>query len=246
MEPRRLAGGVGCGGRVVYRRASVVEATSKVSQGPAAEKCAVAMGVSWDTGCAMTEPARKLSLSYAEYLAQEEASEEKHEYLDGQIYAMAGGTPEHGLICANLIAELRTALRSRPCRVYTSDVRVRVQATGLTTYPDVSVVCGPTECSPDDQNAVINPIVLVEVLSTGTASYDREEKFAHYRRIPSLQEYLLVSQRELHIQHYRRNDDGTWMLRDVRPPEAVELSSIGCRLELAEVYLGVFSESPSR
>lgn len=186
----------------------------------------------------MTEPARKLSFTYADYLAREQASAVKHEYLDGEIYAMAGGTPEHGLICANVIGELRAQLRGKPCRVYTSDVRVRVQATGLATYPDVSVACGPREVDPEDRNAIVNPIVLVEVLSSSTETYDREEKFAHYRRIPSLREYLLVSQAEPHIHHYRRNDDGTWTLRDVRPPDPVDLSSLACRLDLAEVYLG--------
>ncbi|EYF08076.1 Uma2 family endonuclease [Chondromyces apiculatus] len=191
----------------------------------------------------MTEPARALPLTFAEYLAREEESETKHEFLEGAIHAMPGGTPERGLICANIIGELGVQLRGRPCRVYTSDVRVRVQATGLTTYPDVSVVYGPIARDPEDRNALTNPIVLVEVLSPGTASYDRGEKLAHYRRIPSLREHLLVSPLGPHLEHYRRNNDGTWTLRDVRPPEAVELSSIGCTLDLAEVYLDALPDA---
>jgi Uma2 family endonuclease len=188
----------------------------------------------------MNEPARRLCTSFAEYLAMEQASETRHEYLDGEIYAMAGGTPEHGLLCANAIRELGVLLRGRGCTVYTSDVRVRVQATGLTTYPDVTVVCGRLERDPEDRNAIANPIMLVEVLSAGTESYDREQKFAHYRRIPSLREYLLVSQRERHVEHYRRNDDGTWTLRDVWPPDVVDLGSIRCALSLEDLYQGVF------
>jgi Uma2 family endonuclease len=184
----------------------------------------------------MAEPARKLTHTFAEYLALEAASDTKHEYLDGEIFAMSGGTIEHGALAANVIRELGGALRGRPCRVLTSDVRVRVLATGLAAYPDVSVVCGAIERDPGDANAVANPVLIVEVLSDSTRSYDRGEKFAHYRRIPSLRDYLLVSQHEPLIEHYRRNDDGSWTLRDVRPPDLVQLS-IGCAISVAEVYL---------
>jgi Uma2 family endonuclease len=184
----------------------------------------------------MTEPARKLSYTFAEYLALEAASDTRHEYLNGEIFAMAGGTPEHGALSANVIGELYASLRGGSCVVYTSDVRVRVRATGLDTYPDVSVACG-AERDPEDTNAVVNPVVLVEVLSDSTEAYDRGEKFAHYRRIPSLRDYLLVSQHEARVEHYRRNDDDTWTLRDVRPPEVVHLS-IGCELSVVAVYGG--------
>lgn len=183
----------------------------------------------------MTEPARKLTYTFAEYLAMEAGSDTKHEYLDGEIYAMAGGTPEHSALAANTIGELIVALRGRPCRVYTSDLRIRVRATGLGTYPDASVVCGPLELDPEDKNTVTNPVVLVEVLSESTEAYDRGEKFRHYRRIPSLRDYLLVSQDEALIEHYTRNDDGTWTLHEVRPPESVRLS-IGCELPVAAIF----------
>ena len=174
-------------------------------------------------------------MTFAEYLALEAASETKHEFLNGEIFAMAGGTPEHGALTANVIRLLGTALIDRPCIVYTSDVRIRVLATGLRTYPDVSVACGSIERDPEDKNTIVNPVALVEVLSDSTEAYDRGEKFAHYRRIPSLRDYLLVSQHESRIEHYRRNDDGTWTLRDVELAGVVQLS-IGCELSVSAVY----------
>jgi Uma2 family endonuclease len=189
----------------------------------------------------MAEPAQKRTHTFAEYLALEAASGTRHEFLDGEIYAMAGGTIEHGALAANAIGELRGALRGRPCRVLTADVRIRVLATGLGTYPDVSVVCGSIERDPEDANTVVNPVAIIEVLSDSTEAYDRGEKFAHYRRIPSLQDYLLVSQDERLIEHYRRNDDDSWTLRDVRPPEVARLS-IGCELSAAEVYFNPLAQ----
>jgi Uma2 family endonuclease len=185
----------------------------------------------------MAEAARKLSCTFAEYLAVDEAGALKHEYLNGEIFAMSGGTPEHSQIAASVIRELGSQLRGRPCVVYTSDLRVRVLATGLATYPDVTVICGPLERDPANKNTATNPVVIVEVLSDSTEDYDREEKLSHYRRIPSLREYLLVSQHERRIEHLSRNDDGTWTLRDVAAPATgVQLPSIGCALSLDEVY----------
>jgi len=183
----------------------------------------------------MTEPARKLKHTFAEYLTLEAASETKHEYLDGEIYDMAGGTPDHSGLAVNVTSELHAALRGRPCRVFNSDLRVRVLATGLGTYPDASVICGAFEHDPEDENTAINPVVLVEVLSDSTEAYDRGEKFAHYRRIPSLRDYVIVSQHEPVIEHYTRNDDDTWTLHEVRPPASVQLT-IGCELSVAAVY----------
>lgn len=151
----------------------------------------------------------EITHTFAEYLALEGASHTRHEYLNGEIFAMAGGTIEHGALAANAIGELRGGLRGRPCRVLTADVRVRVLAIGLSTYLDVSVVCGSIELDPEGANTVVNPVAIVEVLSDRTEAYDRGEKFAHYRRIPSLRDYLLVSQHEPWIEHYRRNDDDT-------------------------------------
>lgn len=184
----------------------------------------------------MNEPAREISYTYAEYLAQEEASETKHEFVNDQIYAMAGGTPEHGRLALRVGIELGTQLRGRSCEVFSSDVRVRVAATGLGTYPDLSVVCGHLERDPEDNDAISNPIVLVEVLSDSTEAYDRGEKFTHYRRIPSLREYVLVAQLASRIEVFRRNDDGTWTLHEAGPGERVKLASIGCELAVDDVY----------
>ena len=191
----------------------------------------------------MVNPARKLSYTFAEYIAIDDASATKHEYVNGEIFAMSGGTVKHGQIAANVIRTLGTQLLDRPCAVFTSDVRIRVLATGLATYPDVSVICGSIDYDPEDKNTITNPVLLVEVLSDSTEDYDREEKSSHYRRIPSLREYLLVSQHERRITHLSRNDDGSWTLRDVTSSAVVQLPSIGCDLSLDEVYRNPFSPS---
>jgi len=175
-------------------------------------------------------------MTYAEYVASEVASPSKREFIRGQVYAMAGGTPEHGALAAAVIGEMREALRGKPCRVYSSDLRVRIPDTDLATYPDASVICGRLETAPDDSNAAINPKLLVEVLSESTEAYDRGSKAAHYRRIPSLQEYVLVAQDEQRIEVYRRNDEGGWVLYEARPGEKLELRSIGVSLDVSAVY----------
>lgn len=193
----------------------------------------------------MVEPARKLSYTFAEYIAIDEMSAMKHEYLNGEIFAMSGGTVKHGQLAANLIRVLGTQLLDRPCAAFTSDVRVRVVATGLAAYPDVSVVCGSIDYDPENKNTITNPVLLVEVLSDSTEDYDREEKFAHYRRIPSLREYLLVSQHERRITHLSRNDDGSWTLRDLSSTAVVRLPSIGCEFSLEEIYRNPFATAGS-
>jgi Uma2 family endonuclease len=179
---------------------------------------------------------RAPTMTLAEYLAFEDASLEKHEFLDGEMIAMAGGTPEHGAIGAALIIALGNALRGKPCRVLSSDVRIRVEATGLAAYPDVSVVCGRLETAYDDPHAVTNPILLVEVLSDSTEARDRGEKAAHYRRIPSLGEYVLVSQATPRIEVYRRNAAGRWELFEFGAGAVAEFASVGCTLAVDEIY----------
>ena len=176
------------------------------------------------------------SLSYAEYMALEAKADERHEFLDGQLYARAGGTPEHAALAAAFAGELRNALAGRSCRVFSSDLRVRIRATGLTTYPDLSVVCGRLEMDAEDGNAVVNPVLLVEVLSESSEAYDRGAKAAHYRRIPSLREYVLVSQREPLIEVYRRNEQGRFELFEARSGESIELASVGATLSVDAVY----------
>jgi Uma2 family endonuclease len=193
----------------------------------------------------MNEPARKLTFTFAEYLEQERTSEIKHELLNGEIFDMAGGTIEHGRLASTVNAALRTQLLGRPCEVYTADVRIRVLATGLATYPDTSVVCGRLERDPADANTIVNPVVLVEVLSDSTERYDRGEKFAHYRHLPSLKEYVLVSQHDPRIEVFRRNDDGkSWTLHIAEAGESASLASIGCELAVDKIYANALESAP--
>ena len=181
-------------------------------------------------------------ISYADYLLAEEKSLEKHEYICGEILAMSGGTPEHGALAAALIVRISMLLDGRPCRPFTSDVRVRVLETDFAAYPDVSVVCGHLETAPDDPNAITNPIVLIEVLSDSTEAYDRGAKAAHYRQIPSLREYVLVSQHEPLVEVYRRNEHGRWELYEYRAGDRIELASLRVNIEVDAVYANPLAE----
>lgn len=180
------------------------------------------------------EPVAKLT--YAEYLDLEARADVRHEYLRGEILAMAGGTIEHGAVAMAVGADLRDALRGRPCRVYSSDVRVRVEETDLTTYPDLSVVCGPLQTAAVDREAITNPVVVVEVLSPTTEAYDRGAKAAHYRRLPSLRELVLVSPAERRVEVQRRAASGAWEILEARAGESVELASLGVRLEVDPLF----------
>lgn len=184
----------------------------------------------------VANPAHRIRYTLAEYLALEASSNVKHEYLDGQIYAMAGGTPEHAALAAAVIGLLFGALRGGSCRAHDSDLRVRVRATGLTTYPDVTVVCGRRELSPEDPHAVTNPTLIVEVLSKSTEDYDRGDKFEHYQRLESLRQYVLVSHRERAVEVFTRGADGAWSARVAREGEVAELDAIGARLDVRELY----------
>jgi Uma2 family endonuclease len=143
----------------------------------------------------MSTTSRRLHYSYQEYLALEDQSPIRHEYLDGEIYAMAGGSPDHAALAAAVIGVLAGRLPG-DCRTFTSDLRVRILATGLSTYPGAAVVCGPTQRATDDAIAVVNPVLLVEVTSPSTEDYDRGEKLRHYKRLASVREVLLVSHRD--------------------------------------------------
>jgi Uma2 family endonuclease len=181
--------------------------------------------------------ATKTRLSPAEYLARDNASTLKHEYVNGQMMAMAGASPRHNVIATNIAGELRTRLRDRRCRPTNSDQRVHVPDTGLYTYPDVTVICGEPETHPADRSTICNPRVIFEVLSTSTEAHDRGAKFSHYRRSASLAEYVLVSQNERLVEHFRRTEDGRWILSEYRGGGSVELPSLGCSLPLDEIYL---------
>jgi Uma2 family endonuclease len=174
-------------------------------------------------------------MTYAEYLAGEAKAEVRHEYLNGEVREVAGDTIEHGALAAAIAGELRTALAGKPCRTYSSDLRVRIPETGLTTYPDLSVVCGHLETARDDEDAITNPIVLVEVLSDATEAYNRGAKAAHHRRIRSLRKYVLVAQAEPRIEVHRRTEGVRWELLEARAGETIELLSFGVRLDVAAV-----------
>lgn len=188
----------------------------------------------------MTVPATR-RLTSEEYLALERAAERKSEFLAGEMFAMAGANESHNLIATNLSRELSTQLRDRPCWVYGSDMRVKVSATGLYTYPDVTVVCGERQFEDARRDTLLNPTVIVEVLSSSTEAYDRGEKFAQYRQLDSLEEYLLVSQDRQRLERYVRQERGLeWLLTEANSPQAfVHLSAIGCDLALSEVYAKV-------
>jgi len=179
-------------------------------------------------------------LSPQQYLAIERAAEERSEYLDGEMVAMTGASRNHSLITGNLVRELGLQLRDRPCEVHSSDLRVQISQTGLHTYPDVVVVCGEPRFEDEQLDTLLNPTVIVEVLSRTTESYDRGRKFEHYRTLGSLAEYLLVSQDQPRIERFLRQGDGLWLFGDAAGLEAVlTLPSIQCELKLAEVYAKV-------
>jgi Uma2 family endonuclease len=175
------------------------------------------------------------SYTYQEYLALEVSSNVKHEFLNGEIYAMAGGTPEHAALTMAIGAALVAQLRGGDCRVYSADLRIRVLASGLTAYPDVSVVCGDVRTDPESAATVVNPKLLVEVLSEGTSSYDRGEKLAQYKSIDSLQAVLLFSQTTRRVEIHERADEG-WQMRVVTGDQLLSLPSIAAELSLASVY----------
>jgi len=179
----------------------------------------------------------QLYLTPAAYLDLERHGEEKHEYIDGTLVAMAGGSANHNRIQFNMIANLKPQLRPKGCFGFGSDMRVKSGAYSIYSYPDLSIVCGKPEYGPDRPDTLLNPILLVEILSPSTERYDRGKKFAHYRRIPTLAEYVLVAQDAPLIEHYVRQPDGTWLWAAVEGlAETITLPTIDCSLPLAEVY----------
>ena len=179
--------------------------------------------------------------TFEDYLAMErQAIDVRHEYVDGEVFAMVGASLNHNLILVNLTAGLHAQTRERPCYIYVNDLKVRIEAADAVTYPDLSALCGRPELYDERRDVLLNPQLIVEVLSPSTEAWDRGGKFAIYRQIPSLEEYLLVSQDRPLVERYRRQGDGEWLLSDFRGMEAVvELASIQCSLVLAEVYAKV-------
>lgn len=179
-------------------------------------------------------------LTPQEYLARERRAETKSEYLRGEVFAMSGASREHNLIAGNVNRALGEQLRDRQCEVYPGDMRVKVSPTGLYTYPDVTIACGEPEFEDAEVDTLLNPKVLVEVLSPSTADYDRGGKFTHYRRLPSLREYVLISQDRPLVEHYVRQAQDEWLLTEQSSlQDTLLLPSIECRLPLSEIYLKV-------
>ncbi|MBK6514267.1 MAG: Uma2 family endonuclease [Polyangiaceae bacterium] len=174
--------------------------------------------------------------SYEEYLERERVTGLKHEFLEGHVFAMAGGTPEHARLIAEVSFALRSLIDPRRCRVFSSELKVRVRATGLVTYPDVAVVCGDVERDEADPNAVLNPTILVEVLSPSTEAYDRGEKWAHYRRIEGLAAYVLVSVVPARLEVYERQANGDFVHRVAERGETLALACAGGALEVDALY----------
>jgi Uma2 family endonuclease len=181
-----------------------------------------------------------------EYLAMERASATKHELANGAIVARSGGTFEHSAIAANLVGELGAVLVGQGCQALTSDMRIKIHATDRYVYPDGAVVCGGPEFEDETRDILLNPRVIIEVLSDSTEAYDRGDKFDQYRAIPSFQEYVLASQKAPRIEVFTRQAEGGWLLHIHGPGERVELASLGCVVEVDRVYGGVLAlEAPA-
>jgi Uma2 family endonuclease len=187
----------------------------------------------------------KTYLTPEQYLEIERKAEFKSEYYQGEMFAMSGAREGHNLIVLNLAAELRQQLRKSPCRAYVNDMRVRVHATGMYTYPDAIVVCGEPQFLDETRDTLLNPSLIVEVLAPSTEFYDRVRKFEHYRSVESVSEYLLVSSERARAELYTRQSDGRWLLTTAnRLQDSLELQSVGVHLALSDLYEKVDFPAP--
>jgi Uma2 family endonuclease len=185
----------------------------------------------------MSEPRRLHRYTYADYVALEMTSTGKHEFLDGEIYAMAGGSEEHSALAAAMVHALVNAVGDRPCRVHTSDLRIYVEATGLATFPDASVICGPLQQhEPSPTATALNPVILVEVTSDSSEDYDMGPKLEYYQTIPALRDYVIVSHRDRRITVYGRRADGAWDTRVATGGGEVKISSLEVHLKVDDIY----------
>jgi Uma2 family endonuclease len=183
---------------------------------------------------------QKARFTVAEYLSMDRDASEKHEFAFGEIYAMGGASARHVEIVGNIATELGNQLRQRPCRVYPTNLRLCVDADHRYTYPDVVVVCGQPQFLDDQLDTLLNPDLIVEVLSESTRNFDRGDKFQQYRGIPSFREYLLVDQAKAHVERYSKQQDGTWSLWETDfLDHDVHLESIAVRLPVSEIYLKI-------
>jgi Uma2 family endonuclease len=174
---------------------------------------------------------------FEEYLTTEREQETRNEFIAGQVYAMTGAKENHNLIVTNLIITIGTQFKQRPCRVFASDMKVRIDLADACTYPDVAALCGERQYHDERRDVITNPALIVEVLSESTEAYDRGDKFALYRRLPSLQEYLLVSQERIAAELYTLQADGRWLLSTFdRADQEIALESVDCTVPMAEIY----------
>ncbi|MCO5235432.1 MAG: Uma2 family endonuclease [Chitinophagaceae bacterium] len=184
----------------------------------------------------------KQKFTVGEYLAMEEDAVEKHEYYKGEIFAMSGAKVPHNTICSNLFGELAIRLKGKKCRPYGSDQRIHIESNTLFTYPDISVICGEPVTLNNDNWNVLNPAVIIEILSPSTKNYDRSEKFMLYRDIPSLKEYILVDSEHLHIEAFRLNATHRWELEEYRSTkDQLHIKAINEAIPLADIYAGVLT-----
>jgi len=193
----------------------------------------------------MTLSQEKLRMTPAEYLEFERTSEIKHEYFDGEVFAMAGAKPNHNLINANIVSELRNRIvaNESTCRIYPSDQRIKVEAIEKYTYPDISIACENIEFDDDSIPSLLNPVVIIEILSESTEAYDRGKKFMHYRLIPSLREYVLVSQDHCQVETYMRSDAGRWIYSSHENLENMfNVEPVNCEISLSEIYRWIVFE----
>lgn len=194
----------------------------------------------------MSRQTKATRVTAEEYLAIERRAETRSEYFNGEMFLMTGASRRHNVLAGNIFRKLGNQLEGKPCEAYINDMRVLIPAIGLYTYPDVVVVCGEPRFEDAELDTLLNPTLIVEVLSKSTASYDRGDKFKHYRTIPSFKEYLLVAQDEYRFEHYVKQADDRWVLTDIRGPSAqAELTSIGCVLSLANAYQRIELDKPA-
>jgi len=185
--------------------------------------------------------AKESKVSEAEYLEMERLSDVKHEYLAGEIFAHAGASAAHNTISSNIIAELRNQLRNKSCWIFGSDMKVKIEKANKYSYPDVSVVCGERTFLDDRKDVLLNPQLIIEILSDSTEAYDRGKKFKQYRMLDSLKDYVLVSQSEMKIEVFFKDERGKWILSETDDQnQSIFLESIACSLSIADVYEKAF------
>jgi Uma2 family endonuclease len=183
------------------------------------------------------KPHEKVKIDPQDYLAMERRSETRHEYYDGEIFALAGATEQHNIIVSNVLSAIHTQFKNRPCRVYVNEMKVKIEKTGLYTYPDIVAICGNSIFEDERTDILLNPMVIIEVLSDSTEAYDRGKKFEHYRKIPSLQEYILISQHTSHVEHFLRTESNQWILTEKDDiHETLIFPSINVNISLTDVY----------